>query len=160
MTFGDFWWPLMIIGDFSWENLEIYHNWSWCIMIDHDKSPSNWERLNPRPQNWTGTVVAESSGHSFWEPSYISVDREISKGVFIIYMRGGAGKLELGRRKLHSPPPLRGTKITNPPFSPTKVTTPPGPWSPYLSMEKESYSPPPLFSRKSLIPRASVLQNS
>ena len=47
-----------------------------------------------------------------------------TKGVFIIYVRG-AGKLELGREKLHTPP-LRGTKITNPPpFSPTKVTTPP-----------------------------------
>ncbi len=50
MTFHDIWWLLVTFddywgffmiktGDLSW-----IHDWSWYIMIHHDKSPSNWEK--------------------------------------------------------------------------------------------------------------------
>ncbi len=31
-------------GGFSWQNMVVYHDKSWHIMINHDISPSNSER--------------------------------------------------------------------------------------------------------------------
>ncbi len=78
-----------------------------------------------------------------------------------LFTWGGAGKLEQGRGKLHTPP-LRGTKITNLPFFTDKSYYPPPPGSMVSIPVKGARSGagqwrskvthPPLFARKSYIP--------
>ncbi len=65
--------------------------------------------------------------------------------MFIIYVRG-VGKLELGRRKLHTPPLFTEPKLLTPLFSPTKVTHPP------FLLEKLTYPPPFRATQKLLAP--------
>ena len=59
------------------------------------------------------------NGHAF---CILFIQNIHTKGVFIIYVRGG--ELELAHRKLHTPP-LQRTKVTYPPlFDRQKLPTP------------------------------------